>query len=390
LPQARADREDAEQVARNASRQPALGKPEDQRTEEDEMVLGGPFSSLGSSFGTFDWENLAVDKDMGDYFPASPLRDPFHSLFEVAPAEALRLIKDLSNHAMTAWRQLHQLDPQRRATPIPLELEFPWGKQQFWGTSREYLWARGLWAPKPLSGAYLALEGWALRQLDAGRQADAVIEEIVRDNESVAAVGVAVAVAIRSQTVSETTLPLFTTQRLWKYDLQRKVQEASFAFSSTIGFHRPGDQPHAAAVQTQNAMPFRQYWIRDYIPLFLIGAGEPLVKLAREMIESFATDLPYEYEEQKAHAPTVATLSEDGRFNAEFGKSDNVKVAPVQGNEDQRYVYIDNPLAREPELQERLTAGMERQHEQLLWFWASKSLDGAELVADIGECPGGC
>ena len=133
LPQARADRDHAEQVARNARRQAAFARPEDQRTEEDEMVLGGPFSILGSSYDMFDWEKLAIDKDMGDYFPASPLREPFHSLFEAAPAEALRLIKDLSNHAMTAWRQLHRLDPQRRATPLQLELQFPWGKQQFCG-----------------------------------------------------------------------------------------------------------------------------------------------------------------------------------------------------------------------------------------------------------------
>lgn len=383
LPRARHDRLYAEDVARNTRRAAARAKPEAERTDEDDMVLGGPFSILGSSYSHMDWENLAVDKDIGEYFPASPLREPFNSLFEFAPAEGLRLLKELSNHAMTAWCQLHQLDPQHRGTPIPLEMEFPWGKQQFWGMGREYLWARGIWAPKPLSGAYLALESWALKELASGRSADAIIEDVLRGNECIAAVAVAVAVAIKSQAVSETTLPLFTTQRLWRYDLQRKVQEGSLAGSSMIGFHRPGDRAHALAVKAQNELPFRNSWIRKYIPLFLIGAGDNLTSVARARIESFATDLPFEYEEQKAIPQFVAELTEEGRFNAEFGKTDNVKVATVEGKEDQAYVYIDNPLARDPRTQERLAENTERQQEQLLWFWANQSLEGDTLNAHI-------
>ncbi len=320
LPQARADKELADRRARGERRRLASSKPGNERTKEDELVLSGPVSILDLSFGMFEWDNLAIGKDTGEYFPASPLRQPFHALFDSAPAEALRLIRELSNHAITAWRQLHRLDPQRQGTPIPLELDFPWGRQQFWGNGREYLWARGLWAPKPLSGAYLTMESWALRQLEAGKSVDAVIEEIVRGNECIAAVGVAVAVALKSQAVTETTLPFFTSQRLWKYDLQRKVEEVSIASSSMIGFYRPGDRTHAEAVQALNALSFRHYWIRDYIPMFLLAADKPLVKRARKAIKAFSTNLPFEYEEQKAYPKIVADLTEDGKFNAEFAK----------------------------------------------------------------------
>jgi hypothetical protein len=101
------------------------------------MEASGMFLSLGSSFNSYEWDNLAIDKETTNYFAASPLREPFHSLFEAAPTEALRLVKDLTNHAITAWRQLFRIDPQRRATPIPVMLEFPWGRQIFFGARTE-------------------------------------------------------------------------------------------------------------------------------------------------------------------------------------------------------------------------------------------------------------
>lgn len=383
LPQARADRQLAERREREERRRIARSKLESERTKEDELVLGGPPWFPRSHYGTFEWDDLAVDKGMGEYFPASPLREPFHALFDSAPDEGLRLVKGLSNHAMMAWRQLHRLDPERQGMPIPLELEFPWGKQQFWGAGREYLWARGLWGPKPLAGAYQAMESWALRQLEVGWSVDAVIEAIVRGNESIAAVGLAVAVLLKSQAVTKATLPLLTSQRLWRYDLERKVQEVSTGSSSMIGFFRPADLTHAEAVRALNALPFRQHWLRDYIPLILLAADETLAKHAREAMEAFGTNLPFEYEEQKAQPGFVKKLTEEARFNAEFAKPENVKTMPHPDNNSQHVIYIDNPLAREPEVQSRLAESVERQQEHFLWFWANKSLEGTELAAGI-------
>ena len=361
LPQARADRELADHRAWQESRHIVCSKPESERTRKDKRVLGAPLSILGSSFNMFDWDDLGVDENSGEYFPASPLREPFHALFESAPAEALRLIKELSNHAMTAWRQLHRFDPQRRGTPIPLELDFPWGKQQFWGTGREYLWARGLWAPKPLAGGYQAMESWALHQLDAGRSVDAVIEDIVRGTSPSRPSESPVAITLKSRTVTDVTLPLFTSQRVWKYDLYRKVQEGTIASSSMIGFHRPSDRIHAEAVQALNALDFRHYWIRDYLLLLLLTAGETRVKCAREVMETFATNLPFEYEEEKANPDIIAELAKEGKFNAEFAKPENLKTAPHADDDLREVVYMDNPLAREPEVKEMLAAGIKHQ-----------------------------
>lgn len=114
-----------------------------------------------SWLGSNDWEQLSLGRGR-NFFPASPLREPFASLFKEAPDQALWLVAELSNHAITAWRQLNRLDREKGATPLPLVLEFPWGPQTFWGGTRQYLWGRGVWGPQPLQSGFLALEDWAI------------------------------------------------------------------------------------------------------------------------------------------------------------------------------------------------------------------------------------
>jgi hypothetical protein len=54
---------------------------------------------LSRSFSAHDWHELAVRDASGGYFPASPLREPFASLFQASPAHALALVCELTNHA---------------------------------------------------------------------------------------------------------------------------------------------------------------------------------------------------------------------------------------------------------------------------------------------------
>jgi hypothetical protein len=111
------------------------------------------FGLLSRSFSEHDWHELAIRNARGGYFPASPLREPFASLFQTSPAHALAVVRELTNHAITAWRQLHDLTPRERGTPIPHVLEFPWGKQTFWGDGRVYMWREGTGPRLPFSAA---------------------------------------------------------------------------------------------------------------------------------------------------------------------------------------------------------------------------------------------
>lgn len=118
---------------------------------------------LPSRLEDHDWHDLAIEEHHGHFFPASPLREPFSSLFEHSPAHALALVRTVVNHATTAWRQLHQHPEGARGTPLPLELEFPWGRQTFWGDQGQYQWFRGGQSPYTVASALMALERWGVR-----------------------------------------------------------------------------------------------------------------------------------------------------------------------------------------------------------------------------------
>jgi hypothetical protein len=219
------------------------------------------------SFSLHDWHELAIRDSGKAFFPASPLREPFPSLFRSAPREAQELVRAITNHMITAWRQLHDLMRREHGTPIPLVLDFPWGRQEFWGDGRVYLWSRGQWASPPVVCGLMALEAWAFGEVERGRAVDGVIEEVVSGHQSCAVLNIAMALALESNRVSPVTLPLATSQRIWHWDIGRLVGDSSGAVN-LIGFLRPSDLPHAQAVRAANERPARRLEVRELAQLF--------------------------------------------------------------------------------------------------------------------------
>src|SRR2546423_15447846 len=93
---------------------------------------------------------MAINRHNNFYFPTSALHEPFNSLFANKPDVALRLVRNLANHATKGWRQIHSINRRQMGTPIPISVEFPWGVQQFWGDWHIYNWGMGQLAPNPL------------------------------------------------------------------------------------------------------------------------------------------------------------------------------------------------------------------------------------------------
>jgi hypothetical protein len=94
------------------------------------------------------------------------LHEPFASLLSKNPKVGLRLITNLTNHATTGWRQVHKFRPQERGTPMPVVLEFSWGRQEFWGDWHVYGWGLGMLGFELLQCAYLA-PAYTYQQLTA-------------------------------------------------------------------------------------------------------------------------------------------------------------------------------------------------------------------------------
>lgn len=378
LPDEKVAREERELRRAAEWREAALAKPEAERTRREQMVLSGGVSlrTIGD-FSYHDWERLSIHDDHRSFWPPSPLREPFHSLFQSSPDEALRLLRELCNHAMTAWRQLHRHSRDRRGTPIPLELTFPWGTQRFWGTDREYLWFRSTRTPKAIGCGFMALEDWSFSEFERGRPVDDLIKQILEGNECIAILGIVSMLALHSESVSETTLPLVTSQRLLTADHNRWEQDIS-PIASLIGFTSRTDKPHIEAIQSANARSVRKTELRWLVPRFIFATGE-IRDRAREAILNFENNLPFQYEEQRNIPEEREHLLAQALEYAELVDPKNYQAYRTKEDSDQIEVVHVSPSATKPENIARAKEASRYLRRSGLWTWASKSFDEKEI-----------
>ncbi|MFZ1744676.1 MAG: hypothetical protein WAU17_02055, partial [Nitrospirales bacterium] len=318
------------------------------------------------------------------YFPASPLREPFHSLFKLAPNIALDLVRDISNHAITTWQQLHNLDFERRGNPIPVKLSFPWGNQNFWGNNREYLWFRGWFGPQAIKCAYLALESWAFNELDNGKSPDHVIETVVKGHNSVAVLGIAVSILLRTNQITEVTLQLISCQRLWHADLHRFVSEQGNSSSGFIGFNNERlDKTHIEALQKTNQLAFRKSELRQLTPLFVLSSAKRIRDHAQKAIESFPNELPFLYEEEKADKQQCDALKATAENWAEWGHEENYIAKPHPEDKSLSAIQLENPKLDEPEAKSALERHEKMTYEFILWNWVNKTFESGKVPEDF-------
>lgn len=371
-----------EQVAREKQelhdaaewRKRVYAKPQAERTPQEQRSLSFvPSLRTIGDFDYHDWERLSIHDDHRSFWPPSPLREPFHSLFQSSPDEALRLLRELCNHAMTAWRQLHRHSYDRGGTPISLELTFPWGTQSFWGTDREYLWCRSTWAPKAIGCGFIALEEWCFAELARGRPVDKLIRQIVEGNECIAILGTAAMLALHTETVSEATFPLFTSQRLLAADHNRMRQDLS-PTANLIGFTRHTDKPHIEAIQAANARPVRKTQLSSMVPRFIFATG-PICDRAREAILNFKNNLSFQYEEHRNIPGARERLTAQALEYAELVDPKNYQAYRTKEDSDQIAIVHVSPSAAKPENIARAEDASRYLRQSSLWTWAAKSFE---------------
>lgn len=373
LPDDKVAREKAELEAAAEWRAQIRAKPENERTQNEKLALSGGFPFFGHDFSYHDWNALSINQVSRGLFSASPLREPFYSLFQSSPKEGLRLLHELCNHAIAAWRQLHRHSYDRPGTPVPLEITFPWGDQKFWGGNREYLWFRGsVFGPKPIACGFLALEEWCFAQLERDRPVDELIHEIVEGGDCIAILGVAVMIALHTQARSEVTLALVTSQRLLNADYGRF---AHADMTARMGFDR-GEETHFEAVRAANARAVRRMQFGWLVQLFVFG-DEHFAERTRAAILDFKNNLPFEYEEHRdvpaareyftKHASEYEELADPKNYRAERTDSGQIAVTHV------------SPTASAPEQVAKVEEAKLSLQEGELWAWASKAFETGAL-----------
>ena len=329
------------------------------------------------SFNRFDWDKLSISETRQSFYPISPLKEPFHSLFLFNPEEALRLLRELCNHATFAWRQLHKID-DKGGTPLPLELEFPWGKEVFWGCFREYRYFRGVFGPKALSCGLMAAEAWAFKEIEEGKDVDEVIQKLVEGNPCVSILGVAAMVAMEKDTISAVSLPLFTSQRLLSYDLARSLEDQTDVQANLIGFMGNLGSHHLEAVREMNARLVRKRTLRDLIPAFVFGE-KGLSEKACALLAGLGDNLPFEFEEHREIKSVEESLKEDAKRYADLANHETYKAHYVDEDRKQIAIQHESPSAQEPAVQQKLKEIDTSLQESYLAGWAGKSLEEGKI-----------
>src|ERR1019366_2896081 len=110
------------------------------------------------------------------FSPASPGQGPFFDLLESAPAEGLRLVRAIVEHA-TQWRRVQYIEARQ---PFPrVSVPFPSGTKSFEGDWSVYHWVRSIVPSVTTASALMALEAWGHRQIEAGRPFEEVLHDVL-------------------------------------------------------------------------------------------------------------------------------------------------------------------------------------------------------------------
>ncbi len=359
--------------------------PEEKRTKNERRALESSFFPIGMD--RYDLDDIGIGRHHNFYFPTSALHEPFKSLFAHKTDIALRLVRNLANHAIKGWRQIYSINRKEMGTPIPVTVEFPWGGQQFWGDWRVYSWGLGQLAPNPLECTFLALSYWAFKQVEGGRSASDVIKDIVEGNECYAVLCIALLLALETWERTETTLAVATCQRLWPHDMARFVQDPhkdldllGFGFLSRL----TGEKAEAKEFLDQRKSRKRN--IRQLAMLFALSEDDSLRKKFKAALARFPDDLPYELEEQKSSNDYTAHLKEEAERLAGLGDRKNYK----ETKHDETHVAItyESPKPLTDGEQQRLKESTTSLKGFSIVGWAMSSLNSNKVADGLRLGPG--
>jgi hypothetical protein len=378
LPQDTEDRLRREHEEQSKWRAELRKIPKEKLTRQQEMALNSPPFFVG--YQDFNLDQIGIESHNPYYHPPSPLHEPFASLLAKSPDVGLRLIRKLANHATTGWRQVHKLRRRdKMGTPIPMVLEFPWGKQEFWGDWHVYGWGQGMLGSQTLECAFLALGYWAFKEIEKGRSTSEVIKSVLEGSECYGALGLALCLALETHEVSEVTLPIVACQRLWEHDMARMVQESSKNLDLFgLGFLTRLTGVRAQAKAFLDGRKYRKREVRELAMLFALSGNEQLRERFKALLAAFPRDLPYQLEEERAVPAVTKALKEKAERWAGLGDAENYRQIPHQG--DQVAIAYQPPQPLTKAEQKKLTQSTESLNQQRALYSAMQYLNEGKIA----------
>lgn len=353
-------------------------KPEHERTADEKRALEAP-SFVGAA-KHYDLEEIGFERYSDLYNPLSPVREPFGSLFKSAPECARSLVRDIANHGIEAWLQVHELERHAYGTPIPLDLDFPRGRERFWGDARVYAWGLGDGEPPALGAAIFALAYWGHQEIDKGRCVDEVIKDVLEGHRSCAPLRIAASLALEMSHVSREVLPLAICQRLWHSDYYRVMNDNSERYNPlALDIGRQLSTVDTQAISYMLGRKSRRCELRDLAHLFVLNADSELSEKFKSAVAEFPNDLPFVVEEEKGDEHAVARYLETAKIWSGLGDPENYRVTPVPNDPSSTYVAYERQTPLPAETQARVDANDEILADFSILRWAQNSLEKGEI-----------
>lgn len=381
LPQDRAEREEREQDEHFDRLRSIREIPEKDRTETQRKFLENThFHAIGMD--RYDLDDIGISRHDNYYFPGSALHEPFVTLFAKRPDLGRALVRELANHATTGWRQIHSINAHQMGTPLPVEVDFPWGKQTFWGDWHVYNWFMGQLAPQPLECAYLALTYWAFKEIEAGRPTSDVIREVLEGHECLATLGLALVLSLETFEVSATTLPIVSCQRMWEYDMARVVQFPNRDLDILgFGFMNRLTDAKADAKKFLDSRESNKREVKELALRFAVSKPKELRERFREALAAFPKDLPYQFVGQRSDAMLTAQLRETAVGWAPLGDIKNYRK--YEQEDGAAVIGYEPPIPLSDDQEKRMAESETFLQEHTVIAWATQSLGANALQPQV-------
>ncbi|MCT7963589.1 hypothetical protein NG791_23225 [Laspinema sp. D1] len=333
-------------------------------------------SMVGRITTSLEDKNFGINEIL-KIFPPAPIQGPFLYLLLNNEDEGLRLVHTLTNAATDKWREYQQQIKFDRpaVTPLPVTISLHSGIREFWGDTDVYCWFRGTTVgPYPVISALMALEEWMERQIEAGRDVEALFEKVLSASNSVAVLGICVSMALAyPNECLKTALPIVTCSGIWKMDISRQVYDRNNSWNLLKDYESDAHIKMCYSIlERRNKRPQRSCEIRKLAVHYLFFSDDSLRVVFEESVENFTKILPFRYEEEKSDPIAEAALREDMENYQIVGRRENYQQWKEGEN---RYIAMDVPEEIKKRNEELLTPIFKLQRWQSLYLWAEQTIN---------------
>lgn len=257
-------------------------------------------------------------------------------------------------------------------TPLPVTINLPSGIREFWGDTQVYCWFRGTTnGSYPVTSALMALEEWIERQIEAGRDVEALFEKVLRGSNSVAVLGICLSMALAyPEKCLKVALPIAICPDIWEMDISRLAGDST---NSWDGFKEWDESKklYYEILERRNKRPQRSREIRGLAMYYVLSNDDSLRVTFEQAVENFTENLPFRYQEEKLDPNAVAALREKMENYQVFGRRENYRQQQVG---EHWHIWVERPEEIRKRNEELLAPNFEWERRLGVYLWAKETI----------------